>query len=691
MKITQYRIYSRSRTQHIMDIDAALIAMQTETKNKPVSTMREKLHYAEWGVKNEFVQKVPLMVFSAVFRKEGSRQELEVYNGVVMIEVNKLASMKEAIKVRDLAATLPQTLLAFVGSSGKSVKILIPFTLPDGTVPQDRKQAEMFHAQAYREAIKWYQPQLKRDIELKKPTLNHCCRMTYDPTLYYNSYAVPICIEQPARMPAKLTLAEYQLAISDPLQRLMPGYERDRIIDVLFETSTSDALASLEKVEQEEDLHPFLIRLAENCYHSGVPEEDGVRFTLMRQNLQKYELLVRTCFRNAYTMNEIFGGKPCITSAMTLVAQLDDFMQRRYQLRYNSIKRFLEYRELNSTKIDFSPLTKQAINGIVLNLKAEGVNVCDADVKHYAESDRVPVYDPIEEYLFALPKWDEKDRIRQLAQRVKCSNDRWPDLFYTWFLSMVAQWLQLDQEHANSILPLLVGKQKCGKSIFCQNILPPELRDYYTDRIDFSNRRDIQLSLNQFALINIDELDSTSSSYQSFLKYILQKAIVQSQRPHDSSTEQLRHNATFIATSNNFDFLTDSTGSRCFICIKVEGTIDYARPIDYEQLYAQALYAVRNEERYWFTSEEEAYIMRSNLGFRKVLPEEEMIFLYFRSPNKGEQFEELTCAEILERIRKRRPTFSYTSSVAMRLGRVLKKSMNSRRARRGAVYQVVEV
>jgi len=692
MKITQYRNDGKAQTQRTMDIEAALAAMRTEIKSKPVSVMRENLRFSPPpGADNEYIRKVPLMAFGGVFRRMGSRQEMTVYNGMVILEVNKLADTKEAVKVRDLAAGLPQTFLALVGSSGKSTKIVIPFTLLDGTLPQTPEQIEMFHAQAYRDAIKWYQPQLKRDIELKKPSPDRCCRMTYDPTLYYNPNAVAIRIEQPVRMPVEPTFAEHQQGISDPLLRLLPGYERYWIINTLFETSLRNAMTELDTNGRGEDVYPFLKRLAENCYDSGIPEEDAVRFTLVHRDLQTYEIAVRTCFHNAYDVRRKFGGKPCITPSMTLVAQLEEFMQRRYQLRRNTIKGIVEYRELKSYQFDFRPLTKQAINGMSLNITAEGVNAWDADVRRYVESDRVPVYDPIEEYLFRLPTWDGKDHIRTLAGRVKCSNPRWADLFYTWFLSMVAHWMQLDHRHANSTLPLLVGDQGCGKSTFCLNILPPELRDYYTDSIDFSNRRDVQLALNRFALINMDEFDSIGPSYQGFLKHILQKAVVQTRRPHGSATEQLRRYATFIATSNNFDLLTDPTGSRRFICIEVEGIIDYMQPIDYEQLYAQALHAVRNKEVYWFTHEEEAYIMKSNLVFQQVLPEEEMILIYFRSPHAGEQFQELTCTQILEYIRDRCPGFKCTRSIAMRLGRILKKSLTSRRTQDGTVYQVVAV
>ena len=51
---------------------------------------------------------------------------------------------------------------------------------------------------------------------------------------------------------------------------------------------------------------------------------------------------------------------------------------------------------------------------------------------------------------------------------------------------------------------------------------PPAIRAYYTDSIDFSRKKDAELYLNRFALINIDEFDQISAAQQGFLKHILQ-------------------------------------------------------------------------------------------------------------------------------------------------------------------------
>jgi len=692
MKITQYRNDGKTQTQRTLEFKTAVEALRTETSSRPVSNLRHVLQYATPGQNFPEVKKLPRLVFGGAFRKDGSQQIMSSYNGCVTIEVNNLANNNEAAQIREIASRLPQTLLAFIGSSDRSVKIVVPFTLPDSTLPQNRTQAEMFHAQAYREAVKWYQPQLKREIELKEPLLERGCCMSFDPSLYHNPDAAPIRIEQPVRMPAEPTYEEERQAISDPLQRLLPGYERSHAISTLFNTSMWNTIETVGKVDWEGgDVLPFLIKLAENCYRSGIPEEDAIKWTLMYNDLNKYELEVRTNFRNIYTLSNKFGDKPCIPSSMTLVAQMEEFMKRRYQLRRNTIKGLVEYRELRSFYFNFRPVNKQALNTICLDALAEGLPSWDVDIKRYVESNRVPSYNPIEDYLLNVGKWDGKDRIRELADRVPCDNPQWRDLFYIWFLSMVAHWQQLDRNHANSTLPLLVGDQGSGKSTYCMNLLPPELREYYTDGIDFSKRSDVQLALTRFALINMDEYDSISPSYQGFVKHILQKAVVQARLPHTSVTQQMRRYATFIATSNSFDLLNDPTGSRRYICIAILGVIDYKSPIDYKQLYAQAVEALRNDERYWFTHEEEAYITKSNRRFQQVMPEEELADIYFRSPVGDEPAEELTCGEILKRIQQRDPGFKYTNTAAKVFGRTLKNKFGNRLAHRGIVYQVVEI
>lgn len=692
MKITQFRNDGKSQTQRITELEAVLTAMRTELKSKPVTQLRHCLQFAHPGSHIEAAQRLPMIIFGCALRKTGTGGEHFTYNGLVTLEVNQLSGPKEAADIRRKAAALPQTLMACIGSSNRTVKIVIPFCLSDNTLPQEREMAELFHAHAYREAVKWYQPQLKHDITLKRPLPEQAIRMTFDPELYYNPTAMPIRMDQPLHMPAEPTFEEKRSAAIDPLQCLLPGYERHDIISTLFSASLMDALNRLEDREKwKNDLQPFYIRLAENCFRSGIPEEDAVRWTLHYSDFEKHEIPIRTCFRTVYTTKKMFGAKPCLPKSMTLMARLDEFMQRRYQFRRNVMKQVVEYRELKTLYFDFRPLTKQAANSVGLNAQYEGLETWDADIRRYLESDCIPDYNPVEEYLWNTGVWDGKDRIRLLADRITCGRPEiWRERFHTWFLSMVAHWQGIDKKHANSTVPLLIGDQGCGKSTFCATLLPRDLNPYYTDSIDLSNRREAERALNRFLLINMDEFDSISPSYQGFMKHIIQKAVIQSRVPYRSATEELRRYATFIATSNNFDLLTDPTGSRRFICVEIKGIIDNSQPIDYRQLYAQAVTELQQGERYWFTHEEEAEITNDNRRFQRVPLEEESFHLYFRRPESGEKYEELTCVEILERIKKRQKGFKYTDRTVLRLGRALKAEFDCRRVHRGNVYRVTE-
>lgn len=82
----------------------------------------------------------------------------------------------------------------------------------------------------------------------------------------------------------------------------------------------------------------------------------------------------------------------------------------------------------------------------------------------YLNSDAIPLYNPIEEYLNSTGHWDGKDRIRALADLVPCNNPYWRELFYRWFLSMTAHWQNIDRQHGNNTSPLLVGAQGYRKS-----------------------------------------------------------------------------------------------------------------------------------------------------------------------------------------------------------------------------------
>ena len=221
--------------------------------------------------------------------------------------------------------------------------------------------------------------------------------------------------------------------------------------------------------------------------------------------------------------------------------------------------------------------------------------------------------------------------------------------------------------------------------------MPPSERSYYTDSIDFSRKKDAELYLNRFALINIDEFDQVSSTQQGFLKHILQKPVVNMRKPHASAVLEMRRYASFIATSNQKDLLTDPSGSRRFICIEVTGVIDVVRPIDYEQLYAQAMTALYKNERYWFDEEEEAIMTESNQEFEQSPAIEQLFQVYYRAAADEEAGEWLLAADLLQRIQKA-SKMKFSPRQVSYLGRILQKlGVKSYRRSHGVYYHVVPI
>ena len=619
---------------------------------------------------------------------------MKEYNGWILLEINRLKSIEEALSLKQKIVEYPQTLFAMIGSSGRSVKFVVAYTYPDGSLPRSRTDAEVFHAHAYRHALKTYEPRLSYPIELKRPVLEMGCRLSYDADVYYNPDALSIHLEQPVAMPDESAYQErFEKRVPVPVESAgQTLYDQYRYVAIQYEFALQRALEEHGSLSIKVDFKPLLVTLGRLCFAAGVEEEDCVKWTMLYLGNLISEVEIRETSRQSYRLasDSDFGSTSLYKPEQLQSLKMEEFMNRRYDFRYNLMSGGPEYREKNTFCFDYRPVTDRVLNSIALNAQKEGLQLWDRDVRRFVFSDRIPDYAPIEDYLTRLPVWDGKDRIRPLAARIPCDNVRWEQLFYTWFLSMVAHWQGRDKQHGNSLSPLLVGGQGCGKSTFCFNLLPPDLNKYYTDSIDFSKKRDAELYLTRFGLINIDEFDQVSARHQGFLKHLLQKPVVNVRKPHATQVESVKRYASFIATSNHTDLLGDPSGSRRFICIEVKGLIDNDQPIDYLQLYAQAVAALKNNERYWLTHEEEVSQMQANEAFQQRPLFEDLFFQYYRPASHKEEGLKISAGEIYLSLQKKSGVKLPMSNVSV-FGRFLKKiGLKTQLASRGRLYLVVE-
>lgn len=570
--------------------------------------------------------------------------------------------------LRRTVAMLPQTLLAFCGSSGRTLKVVCRATLPDGSLPDGDRECRLFCQHALALAVHYYEAQT--GLKAMIGDGGRRCRMSHDTEALLNEHATAFVLAQPTE-PLTLSLRRRTAAVPLLPSDRLPGYDERMMQMTRFQFCYADVLA---QDYQEVDI--LLEELARRCMKNGLEAEFCLQRLMHLHAFRDYEVLARRTFRNVYGFSyqrpKLLERKDDAVPYYTLhTEQLKQFMQSRYLLRRNLISDGVEYMRRGSIVADWQLLDRHALATITMEALSEGIEAWDKDIQRYVDSTWVPDYDPVSEYLNSLPRWDGTDHVAMLASSVPTDNIYWMHDFRIWLRAMVAQWLGLNSNYGNAMVPLLIGAQGDGKSTFCRQLLPEELRDYYTDRVDFTNRNAAERMLTRFCLINLDEYDSLSSRQNAFLKHVLQKADVKTRKLYDSQVLNRQRYATFIGTTNDPTPLTDVTGSRRFLCVRTTGRIDTITPIDYRQLYAQVLAELHRGETTHFTKDDEARIQRQNALFQQFDVVEEAFFELFHLPLQGEKTRQLSASQLLERMKQRCRGIRVDAGTVQRLSRLL--------------------
>ncbi len=330
------------------------------------------------------------------------------------------------------------------------------------------------------------------------------------------------------------------------------------------------------------------------------------------------------------------------------------FLCKKYDFRYNSVMKCTEYRPKEKDYWGYQPVDARVQKRMTLEVQLANIRVSIKDVRNYLESDLLSTYNPVENFLFNCEgKWDGKDHIRALARTVPTDNPYWEDWFYTWFLAMVDQWRAYShRKYGNSVAPLLISKQGYNKSTFCRSLVPPELQWGYNDNLVLSEKRQVLQAMCQSLVINLDEFNQISPQVQQgFLKNIIQLPSVKIKPPYGSHVQEFPRMASFIATSNMEDILSDPSGNRRFLGVELTGPINVSQRPNYEQLYAQALSALRAGEKTYFDAEQTRQIMANNRKFEVLSPVDQYFDLYFDLTDDAKQGEYLTAAEIFQELK----------------------------------------
>ena len=526
---------------------------------------------------------------AAEFAKDDNNNlKMKAFNGILLLKFGNITDVDGAEGVKRSVAILPSTLAAITGADGKTVIVLIKFQGEKDSLPTSEADAEHLYRIAYQQIFPVYQAIVKASILVDGPK----------PSIEAGS-----------------TLSQ-----------------EPSIHNSFMMTLDAEPYFNSKAVAMKIDSHARSQNLTPNTGNNQQMIADSGTAEAKNDNKKEDKNSVRSN----------------IVSMMKL-------LESRYDFRYNTVMKYVEYLPKDKGWYGYRPVEPRVQKRMTLEVQLADIRVSIKDVRNFLESDYIKNYNPIEEYLFqCYDKWDGKDHIRALARTVPTANPHWADWFYTWFLGMVDQWRGYShRQYGNSVAPLLISKQGYNKSTFCRRLLPPELQWGYSDNLILSEKRQVYQAMAQFMVINLDEFNQISPQVQQgFLKNLIQLPTLKYKPPYGSHVMEFPRLASFIATSNMKDILSDPSGNRRFIGVELTGPIDVSVRPNYQQLFAQALSALNNGEKSYFDAQQVKLIMKSNSQFEIIQPIDQYFLLYFELVDNEKEGEYLTAAEIFDYLKK---------------------------------------
>ena len=720
MKVTLLKRSGKREVINRIELEQVAGLIKTVLLEKSVWDLRSRYHLMQTRrledgrIETNWKEGImlPRICFAADYENRKGEKRMLGYNGLVTIEVNGLQSYEKAVEVRELAKKMPETMMVFLGASGKSVKIVCRGELygdckspaqkvedckSSTTLPTEEEEIRRFHRNLYETARRAYQNQFGWEIEYLEPRLERTVYMSADAEMGFNPEARPFYADTEQHVDIQAVV------ISDNDDRLMPGRTLTRSYQLNWTFIVDQVLGRYFELPDEEREATLLMQIASMCLDQGIPLAHAQGLTMLHPVFSRDKMLVENIFQAVYSvqLQEDYMKKHKIRPLKSVpddtiqAMKTEIFLNANFEMRKNLMTGVAEYREKFSDDQRFKPLTEEVRNDMTLRATELGMKSWDRDVNRFIDSTRIEQYDPVNAWLDKLPEWDGHDYIANLAQRVPTDQPHWEKYLRMWLVGMVAQWRESDRQlTGNALIPLLIGRQGCGKTRFCKIILPPELRDYYNDKINFKNEFDLNIALTMFALINIDEFDKTTNSQQIVLKYLLSSAEVKFRPPYGKTIKQFRRYTSFIGTTNQQKPLVDPTGSRRFVCVGIPNgeNIDFSDNLNHRQLFAQALYLFNNGERFWLDNDEIATLISENAPYQKLNDLVEMIGETFRSPKKGEEARWWSLKEISELLASRYQNFDPETSFH-KIGNALNDvqfNFQSKRTTNHMVYWLIE-
>lgn len=593
------------------------------------------------------------------------------------VDIDKIPEekMQEVITKADKD---PYVMARYVTASGHGLRILArykPFDDPEVTA------VELFGV-VIRKAMDYFSILLGVPADEKCCDITRMCGLAHDPTAYFCWNSKPFELESKdiKRLYFKKSMAEkYERRSSrrrKPSQKMVSLAKHIPTID--------EAAASIEKLLEtwgkafEPSRHnDYVYNFGLTCLKYDIDQKEATDYADQHFSAQypKTVSVMNQAYKHQeqrgtwqfMRKGESYGKKPSMK-------MLKQWLSMRYEFHRNEVTGYYEVCSRDVLKGKFHHWTRMddnIENSLWIEMEEDGLQTQLPRLHSLINSDFSEKYNPLLDYLTALPAWDGKtDYIQMLADRIHIANtdgahhtqEDFRYFFKKWFVAMVVTWVT-DTVVGQTIL-IFVGKGGLFKTTFFDKLLPKILHDYFINESTASyTDKDFMEAMASKALMCLDEFETAFGKNLSAFKSCVTKLFFSIRRPYDKYRTELPHRAAMCGTSNSVQIISEEENRRYspWLIESIDSPIDH--PIDYQHVYAQAVALgkeVMERQRkhedgwvFWLTTEDIEVMREHNKMFMISNYMEDQILRYYRVPGKDVEARYIKfrySSEILERI-----------------------------------------
>lgn len=224
-------------------------------------------------------------------------------------------------------------------------------------------------------------------------------------------------------------------------------------------------------------------------------------------------------------------------------------------------------------------------------------DVVPAVIRHAHDN----AYDPVRDYLDGLA-WDGKPRLDTwLRDYMGAPEHEILGVFGTKFLIGAVARVYTPGCQMDNML-VFEGKQGAGKTTAVAALFG---RDYMISSISDFKSKEASIALQGRWVAEIAELAAVRKTDTTDVKKFITETVDQYRPPYGKGMVDRPRRAVFIATTNEHQYLKDSTGNRRFWPVPC-GDVDVAGITrDRDHLWAEAVHRYRAQEPWWITDEDQ--------------------------------------------------------------------------------------